>query len=468
MFDFGMTIGGHQVAAQENFAVTNPATGEILARVPNATVDDLDRAVAAARVAYKGWSRKSHAERQAILRDLAAKLEGRAPELAKLLTQENGKPLGGIGSQFEVGGAVAWTGYTASLDLPVKVLQDNDEGRIELHRKSLGVVGSITPWNWPLIIAIWHVMPTLPAGNTVVIKPSPFTPLSTMLAVQIMNEVLPAGVLNVVTSNDQIANIGAAMSRHPDIAKIVFTGSTATGQKVMEGAASTLKRLTLELGGNDAGIVLPDADPKAIAEGLFWGCFLNTGQTCAALKRLYVHESIHDQVADALVAVTRSMGMGNGLEEGMVMGPLTTPMQHEKVSQFVAAGVAEGKVLLGGESGEGQFFNPTIITELTNANPLVSEEQFGPAVPIIRYKDVDEAIEMANAYEVGLGGSVWSSDPVRAKEVALQMECGSVWINKHGALQPNAPFGGVKRSGIGVEFGEEGLFENTDIQVLHG
>ena len=462
-----MTIGGRQVAGQESFAVLNPATGAVLGQVSNATLDDLDRAVAAAKAAYRSWSKVPYAERQAVIGKLAGKLEERAPELARLLTQENGKPLGGLGSQFEVGGAVAWTGYTAQLGLPVKVLQDNEQGRIELHRKPLGVVASITPWNWPLIIAIWHIMPALLAGNTVVIKPSPFTPLSTMLAVQIMNEVLPAGVLNVVTSDDQIANIGAAMARHPDVAKIVFTGSTATGQKVMEGAASTLKRLTLELGGNDAGIVLPDADPQAIAEGLFWGCFLNTGQTCAALKRLYVHESIHDQVAAALVDVTRKMGMGNGLDEGNVMGPLTTPMQHEKVLRFVEAGKAEGKVLLGGESGEGQFFNPTIITELSNDNPLVAEEQFGPAIPIIRYTDVDEAIAMANAYDVGLGGSVWSADPARAKDVALQMECGSVWINKHGALAPNAPFGGVKKSGIGVEFGEEGLFENTDIQVVH-
>ena len=462
-----MTIGGRQVAARETFAIRNPATGEVLGQVPNATPDDLDQAVAAARAAYRGWSRKPHAERQAIIASLAAKLEARAADLARLLTQENGKPLGGLGSRFEVGGAVAWTGYTATLQMPVKVLQDNEQGRIELHRKPLGVVASITPWNWPLIIAIWHIMPALLAGNTVVIKPSPFTPLSTMLAVQIMNETLPTGVLNVVTSNDEVANIGAAMARHPDIAKIVFTGSTATGQKVMEGAASTLKRLTLELGGNDAGIVLPDADPQAIAEGLFWGCFLNTGQTCAALKRLYVHDSIHDQVAEALVDVTRKMGMGNGLDEGNVMGPLTTPMQHEKVSRFVAAGAAEGRVLLGGESAGGQFFQPTIITGLTNANPLVSEEQFGPAVPIVRYGDVEEAIEMANAYDVGLGGSVWSSDPARAREVAMRMECGSVWINRHGALQPNAPFGGVKRSGLGVEFGEEGLFENTNIQVIH-
>jgi len=468
MLDMGMTIGGQQVPATDSFAVYNPATGAVVGNAPNASLDDLDRAVASAKAAFKSWSRKPHAERQQIVGSLARRLDARSADLAALLTQENGKPLGGLGSQFEVGGAVAWTGYTATLDLPVKVLQDNDEGRVELHRRSLGVVGSITPWNFPLIISIWHMMPAILSGNTVVIKPSPFTPLSTMLAVQIMNEVLPAGVINVVTSDDQGTNIGAAMSQHPDIAKIVFTGSTATGEKIMAGAAPTLKRLTLELGGNDAGIVLPDVDPEAIAESLFWGAFINSGQVCAAMKRMYVHDSVHDAVCEALVNVARNMPMGNGGDEGVVLGPLTTQLQHEKVSRFVASGAAEGKVLMGGTPGVGQFFNTTIISELDNSNELVREEQFGPALPVIRYSDVDHALEMANEFNVGLGGSVWGADTDRAKEIAMQMECGSVWINNHAALSPIAPFGGLKKSGIGVEFGQEGLHENTDIQVIFG
>lgn len=466
MLDLGMTIGGHQVAGQESFAVFNPATGLVVGKVANATIDDLDRAVAAAKAAYPAWSALPDEERQKAIGALAQSLETRASDLAQLVTQEQGKPLAGLGSNFEVGGAVAWTGYTSSLEMPIKVLQDNDEGRVELHRKSLGVVGSITPWNWPLMIAIWHIMPALRAGNTVVIKPSPFTPLSTMLAVQIMNEVLPAGVLNVVTSDDQGPSIGAAMAQHPDIRKIVFTGSTPTGEKIMAGASNTMKRLTLELGGNDAGIILPDVDPKAIAEGLFWGAFINTGQTCACMKRMYVHDSVHDAVCDALVELAKAMPMGNGLDDGVLLGPLTTPDQHAKVSRLVAAGAADGTVLLGGDAGEGQFFNTTLIADLDNSNPLVAEEQFGPALPIIRYSDVDEALEMANASDAGLGGSVWSSNPDTAKALAMQMECGSVWINKHGAIQPNAPFGGTKKSGIGVEFGEEGLLENTDIQVV--
>jgi len=234
----------------------------------------------------------------------------------------------------------------------------------------------------------------------------------------------------------------------------------------MQGAATTMKRLTLELGGNDAGIVLPDVDPKAIAEGLFWGAFINTGQTCAAMKRLYVHEDVHDAVVAELVNVAKAMPMGNGMDDGVLMGPLTTPFQHEKVSRLVASAADVGTVQLGGASGEGQFFETTIVTDLPDDHPLVTEEQFGPAVPVLRYSDIDDALARANATDAGLGGSIWTNDMDKAKSLALRMETGTVWINKHGAIQPNAPFGGVKKSGIGVEFGDEGLMENTDIQVI--
>lgn len=466
MHDLQMTIGGRQIAGPTRFEVHDPATGECIGRVPNAGLAELDAAVAAAKSAFPRWSVLPDAQRQAVLSRLADLLEANAEELARLVTQEQGKPLAGPGSRFEAGAAVAWARYTAGLVMPVKVLQDNDQGRVELHRRPLGVVGSITPWNWPLMIAIWHILPALRAGNTVVIKPSPFTPLSTLRAVQVMNEALPPGVLNVVTSDDQGDNLGAAMARHPDIRKIVFTGSTATGERVMAGAAATMKRLTLELGGNDAGIVLPDANPKAIAEGLFWGAFINAGQTCAAMKRLYVHDSLHDAVCDALVDFARRMPVGNGMKDGVLLGPLTTAAQHEKVTRLVDAGRREGRVLLGGESLGGQFFATTLISDLSPTHPLVTEEQFGPVLPILRYTHLEDAIAMANASDAGLGGSVWGSDRDRALEVALQLECGSVWINRHGAVQPDAPFGGLKKSGLGVEFGEEGLFENTDIQVV--
>ncbi|MBL0371143.1 aldehyde dehydrogenase family protein [Rhizobium sp. KVB221] len=466
MKQYSATIGGKPVSGADAFVVANPSTGAEAGRAPNLGQADLDAAVAAANAAFPSWSAKSDEQLQAACAAVTEKIQQHAEELAEIITLEQGKPLNGLGSRWEMGGAAAWAGYTTGLSLPVKVLQDNEQGRLELHRKPVGVVGSITPWNFPVMIAIWHVMPALRTGNTVVIKPSPHTPLSTLRLVEIINEVLPPGVVNVVTGDDKAFNLGAAMSAHPGIRKIVFTGSCGTGQKIMQSAASTMKRLTLEMGGNDAAIVLPDADPQAIAEGLFWGAFINNGQTCAAMKRLYVHESIHDAVCDALVAFARNIPVGDGMNESSILGPIQNRMQFDKVSRLVADAAKRGKVLLGGQAGKGLFYPPTIVSGLSNGDPLVDEEQFGPALPVIAYSNVEDAIAMANDSENGLGGSVWSSDIEAAKKVAGRMQCGSVWINKHGAIQPNAPFGGVKASGLGVEFGEEGLEEYTDIQVI--
>ncbi|MFZ0100588.1 MAG: aldehyde dehydrogenase family protein [Gemmobacter sp.] len=466
MHDFDLMIGGSTYKTAHRFEVINPATGKPAGTAPNASAADLDAAVAAAKTAFATWSQTSDADRQAACGAVAAVLGDHAEELAVLITAEQGKPLNGLGSRWEMGGAQAWAGFTAGLSLPVKVLQDDNTGRVELHRKPLGVVGSITPWNFPVLIAVWHILPALRTGNTVVVKPSPLTPLATLRAVELMNTVLPAGVVNIVTGDDQGVNLGAAMSAHPDIRKIVFTGSCATGQKVMQSAAATMKRLTLELGGNDAGIVLPDADPAAIAEGLFWGAFINNGQTCAAMKRLYVHDSIHDAVCEALVAYAAKIPVGNGSEEGSVLGPIQNRMQFDKVSRLVADAAKRGEVLMGGAPGDGLFFPPTIIAGLKNGDPLVDEEQFGPALPVIRYSDIDDAIASANDSANGLGGSIWTSDLEAGRKLALRMECGSVWINKHGAIQPNVPFGGVKSSGLGVEFGDEGLAEYTDLQAV--
>lgn len=466
MKHFALLIEGAAAETSRYADVLNPSTGAVVGKMPVATMADGERAIASAKAAFPGWAAKTSAERAEVVAAIAAKIEDNAEDLAQLLTLEQGKPLGGIGSRFEIGGAVAWTRYTASLDLPVEVIQDTPEGRVELHRKPIGVVASITPWNWPVMIACWHIMPAIRSGNTVVIKPSPNTPLSTIRLVELINEVAPAGVVNVITGEN---DLGALLTSHPDIGKVVFTGSTPTGRKVMESASATLKRLTLELGGNDAGIVLPDADPKAIAEGLFWGAFINNGQTCAALKRLYVHDSLYDGVCDALVAYAANIKTGDGMAEDSMLGPLQNRMQFDIVSSFVRDAVAKGaRVLTGGTPGNGPgFFYPvTLVADIDHGTDLVDKEQFGPALPIIRYSDVDEVIARANDSDNGLGGSVWSSDIEKAKAVAARLECGSVWINNHGAIQPNAPFGGVKQSGVGVEFGIEGLKEMTTTQSL--
>ena len=468
MMNYPLIINGYSITTTDTFEIRNPSTGQLVGEAPSATEAQLDAAVKAADKAFVKWRDTSNEERSQACHAIAGKIEENADELARLLTQEQGKPLNGLGSRFEVGGAQAWAHYTADLDLPVEVLQDDNEGRVEMHRKPIGVVGSITPWNWPLLIAIWHIVPAVRSGNSVVIKPSPYTPLATIRLVQLINEVLPAGVVNCVTGQD---TLGSAMTAHKGIGKIIFTGSCATGKKVMANASETLKRLTLELGGNDAGIVLPDADPKQIAEGLFWGAFINGGQTCAALKRLYVHDSIYEDVCTELTSFAKTMPMGDGLNEDNVLGPIQNKMQYDKVSRLVKDAVdGGGRVLLGGEangSGPGYFFPVTLIADVDHGVPLVDEEQFGPALPIIKYSDVDAVVEKANDNPNGLGGSVWSQDTEKAKDIAKRLECGSVWINKHGAIQPNAPFGGVKSSGIGVEFGKEGLAEYTDIQVIY-
>ncbi len=466
MAQFNLVIGGKAVATAAHAEVMNPSTGDLVGLMPLASRDDLNAAVAAAKLAFEGWKNTPDSERAEACRAMAAIIETNAEELAQLLTREQGKPLGGLGSRFEIGGALAWTRHTAELNLPIEVLQDTPEGRVELHRKPLGVVASITPWNWPVMIACWHIMPAVQAGNTVIIKPSPQTPLSTIRLVELINQVLPAGVVNVITCDNQT---GALLTTHPDVAKVTFTGSTATGRKIMSGASDTLKRLTLELGGNDAGIVLPDADPKAIAEGLFWGAFINSGQTCAALKRLYVHDSIYDETCEALTNYARNIPVGDGLDPNSALGPVQNKNQFEIVRSYVDDAKAKGgRVLLGGEAagGAGYFYPVTLVADVDHGCKLVDLEQFGPALPIIRYSTVEEAIAKANDSPAGLGGSVWGSDIAAARAVASRLECGSVWINKHGAIQPNAPFGGVKQSGFGVEFGEEGLKEFTTIQTV--
>ncbi|MBL4801854.1 MAG: aldehyde dehydrogenase family protein [Emcibacter sp.] len=469
--DYNLYINGESVPTENHMDIFNPANGELLGKCPVATRDQLNMAVAAAAEAFKTWRNVSDADRKAACHAIGQILEENAEELAKLLTEEQGKPLNGVGSRFELGGCQGWTHYTADLELPVEVIQDNEEGRVELHRNPLGVIGSITPWNWPLMIAIWHVIPAIRTGNTVVIKPSPFTPLSTLRMIELIGSVLPKGVLNVVSGTDEL---GQMMSEHEDIQKIVFTGSCATGSKVMASAAPTLKRLTLELGGNDAGIVLPDVDAKAIAQGLFWGAFINGGQTCAALKRLYVHEDVYDDVCAALTDFAKSMPVGNGLDENVVLGPVQNKMQYDKVKRLVDNAVDNGaRVLLGAdpddraENGKGFFYPVTLLADVSDGLPIVDEEQFGPALPIIKYSDIDDAIARANDSDNGLGGSIWTNDMAQAKALATRLECGSVWINKHGMLQPNVPFGGVKGSGIGVEFGVDGLKEYTTIQAVY-
>jgi acyl-CoA reductase-like NAD-dependent aldehyde dehydrogenase len=464
MKDFPLLIGGRLVDGEMTMDVINPASEEKVASCSRASKTQLDQAVAAAKAAFPGWSKTPIAERKAVIAKIAGVIEANAAELARLLTQEQGKPIGD--ATFEVYGAAAFFKYFTMLDLPVKVIEDSDKKRVEAHRRPLGVVGAITPWNFPLILMAFKVPAALLAGNTVVLKPAATTPLATLKLGALIKDVVPAGVVNVIAdAND----LGGALTAHPDVRKVSFTGSTATGKKVMANAADALKRITLELGGNDAAIVLDDVDPKATAPKIFQGAFQNNGQVCIAVKRVYAHEKIYDALCSELASLADAAVIGDGLEQGTQIGPLQNKMQYEKVKELLDDAKKHGKVIAGGVVPDrpGYFIRPTIVRDVADGTRIVDEEQFGPVLPVIKFNDAEDALKRANASPWGLGGSVWSSDTDKAYKLAERMDSGTVWVNHHADLAPNIPFGGAKQSGMGIELGEEGLAEFTQLQVIN-
>ncbi|WP_344827080.1 aldehyde dehydrogenase family protein [Actinocorallia longicatena] len=459
-----MTIGGEDVPAKDVFDVVDPATGEVHAQAPDCSPEQLDAAFAAAEAAYGSWRRDEDARRAALHAAGDLLLAG-AGDLAPILVGEQGKPL--KEATFEIIGAGVWLKHFADLPMPRQVIRDDDAAFVEVVRRPMGVVAAITPWNFPLILACWKIAPALLAGNTMVLKPSPFTPLTTLRVGELFRDVLPAGVLNVVSGRDPL---GAHMTVHPVPRKITFTGSVATGKRVAASAADDLKRVTLELGGNDPAIVLPDADPAAIAAKLFGAAFQNNGQVCSAIKRVYVPESLHDELVEALADQAARTKVGPGLEEGVTHGPLNNRPQFERVAGLVADALSGGaRAVTGGKpvDGPGYFFEPTLLTGVEDGSRIVDEEQFGPALPIVKYTSLDEAVARANGTHFGLSGSVWGTDTERAAAVADELECGTAWVNTHLALHPAQPFGGFKWSGIGVENGTWGLEGFTEVQVRH-
>ncbi len=464
MSEFSLLIDGQMVPGALSMPVLNPATEEVVSECPRASKDQLNLAVAAAKRAFPQWSELPIDKRREYVVKMADVIAANVNELAHLLTSEQGKPLGD--ATAEVLGMEGFFRYLGSLDLPMRIIENSEGRRVEAHRRPLGVIGAIIPWNYPLLILAFKLPSALLAGNTLVVKPAPTTPLSTLRFAELVKDVLPRGVLNVITDANEL---GDELTKHPDIRKISFTGSTATGQKVMASAAQTLKRITLELGGNDAGIVLDDVDPKKVAPGIFEGAFQNSGQVCLAIKRLYVHESVYDEICDELVAIANNTVVDDGLKQGTKLGPLQNKMQYEKVKGFLDDARKNGNVIAGGNVVDrpGYFVQPTIVRDIKEGSKLVDEEQFGPVLPVIKYSDSDDVIRRANATNYGLGASVWSSDLDRAHKVASRIEAGTVWINKHLDMAPHIPFGGAKQSGMGVEFAEEGLAEFTQLQIIN-
>jgi len=465
MSNYQMLIGGKMVDGDLSMDVINPATEQVIARCPRASLAQLDAAVAAARAAFPVWSAMSMDARRAALVTAADTIEANAADIARILTQEQGKPL--AAALEETYGAAAFFRYFAAMDLPGEVLADDDTRRVEVRYRPLGVVGAIVPWNYPLILAAFKIPPALLAGNTIVVKPAGTTPLATLHLGRLLATAFPVGVFNVIAdAND----LGAEMTRHAGIDKISFTGSTATGAKVMAGAAATLKRVTLELGGNDAAIVLDDVDVKAVAPKLFASAFTNSGQVCIAVKRLYVPDALYDALCSELAALADAAVVGNGLDEGTQFGPLQNRMQFERVKELLEDARRHGKVIAGGQvanPGEGFFIRPTIVRDINDGTRLVDEEQFGPVLPVIRYGSIDDAVARTNSSPYGLGGSVWSSNSARAHAVAERIESGTVWVNKHLDLTPDVPFAGCRQSGVGTELGMDGLREFTQRRVIN-
>jgi acyl-CoA reductase-like NAD-dependent aldehyde dehydrogenase len=459
-----MTINGEAAATDDGFDVLNPATNDAFATAPSCSPDQLDAAMKAAATAFPLWRSDESARREA-MRAAADALAAHVEALTPVLTAEQGKPLNEAAIEL-AGAAYAFTFY-ADLELPLEVLKDDGEVRVEVLRKPLGVVAAITPWNFPAAIACWKIAPALLAGNTVVLKPSPYTPLASLGVGEALRGVLPDGVLNVVTGGD---DLGEWMTGHALPRKVSFTGSIAAGMKVAASAGADLKRVTLELGGNDPAILLDDIEPAAVAKSIFRSAFANNGQICTAVKRVYVHERVHDELVDTLAALARSRRVGDGTAPETQLGPINNRPQFHRVASLVDEALAVGATAAAGGraiEGPGNFYEPTILVGATDGTRVVDEEQFGPALPVVAYLETDEVIARANASHYGLGGSVWSADPTRAAEVAEQLECGTAWVNSHGGDDPNLPFGGTKWSGLGVENGVWGVRDLTEMQVLH-
>jgi acyl-CoA reductase-like NAD-dependent aldehyde dehydrogenase len=462
--NYKLLIDGELVDGHATIDVINPATEKTIAACPVASREQLDAAVAAAKAAQKSWARTTLDERRKVLHAIADQIEGKREMLARVLTAEQGKPLGD--SYWEIDFLTSTIRYFCTLSLPMEVIEDSDTRRVEVHYRPLGVIAGIVPWNFPLGLIGNKLPPALLAGNSLILKPAPTTPLATLLLGALIADVTPKGLVNIIAdAND----LGDALTRHPDVDKISFTGSTLTGKKVMAAAAAGLTRVTLELGGNDPAIVLDDVDPKNAAAGVFQSSFANSGQVCVAIKRAYVHESIYDAFVDELTSLANSAIVGDGSQEGVRFGPIQNRRQYEKALGFLEIARRDGKITAGGTRSKtpGFFLRPTVVRDIDDGSPLVDEEQFAPILPVIRFNDDADAVRRANNSSLGLGASVWSGNIARAHAIATQIEAGTVWVNQHLDLGPSIPLSPAKQSGFGIEMSLDGLKDFSQMLVIN-
>jgi acyl-CoA reductase-like NAD-dependent aldehyde dehydrogenase len=461
---FVMMIGGRARPGAAQRDILNPATAEVVARAPDCSADELDQAVAAARAAFATWRDVPIGERQAKVAGIAKILIANKEELAHIFTLEMGRPR--PGAEAEVLGAAQRAEGAATIAPETRIVPSAPDRRVEIRRVPLGVVACIIPWNFPLLLAVQKIAPALVAGCTVVVKPSPFTPLTMLRLAELLGDLFPPGVLNVVSGGD---TLGPMLTAHPGIDKISFTGSTATGKKVMESASRTLTRVTLELGGNDPAIVMPDVDIATVVPKLFWGAFYNSAQFCLATKRLYIHEDIYAPLSSALVDYARGVAMGNGMDEGVMLGPIQNAPQYRRVAALVEAARQRGlNFLFEGARPEasGYFIPVTIIDNPPEDDPVVTDEAFGPVLPLLKFSDIDDVVARANASPYGLGASIWCRDGALADAIATRIDAGTIWINEIHQSGPFLTIAGRKQSGIGVENGIDGMLEYTAVKAV--
>jgi acyl-CoA reductase-like NAD-dependent aldehyde dehydrogenase len=461
---YRLLIDGALVEGAATIDVVNPATGRPFATAPRADAAQMEQAVASARRAFPGWARTAWADRQALLGAIADGLAARIEPFAALLTREQGKTL--AESRFEMESVIAAFRHFATLELAPRVLRDTASDRIVEYRHPLGVVAAIVPWNYPLLMLALKMAPALLAGNTLIAKPAPTTPLATLRLGEMLAGMVPPGVFQILTDE---GDLGALLAAHPGIDHVSLTGSTATGRKVMAAAAANLKRLVLELGGNDAALLLADADVERAAGAIFGSAMANAGQVCFAIKRVYAPRAMVDPLCEALARRAAGAVVGDGMAAGTTLGPVQNRAQFDRLRALLDETRQEGRIVAGGEAlaGEGYFIAPTIVRDLPDEARLVREEQFGPILPVLGYDDLDDAIARINASDYGLGGSVWTRDVGRGIAVASRIESGTVWVNKAIDLPFDIPVGGVKQSGIGRQQGIEGLEEFTQARIVN-
>ncbi|OHD03083.1 MAG: aldehyde dehydrogenase [Sphingopyxis sp. RIFCSPHIGHO2_01_FULL_65_24] len=462
--DYTLTIDGAAVDTATRVDVINPATGKVFASAPCAGQAELDLAVAAATRALPAWKALGWEGRRDLLVKAAKAIEPQLDQFTALFVAEQGRPTALAKGEVQMG--AWWLKSVARQDLPNEVVEDSDTRQVIVKHEPLGVVAAIVPWNFPFLLAMWKIAPALLAGNTMVLKPSPYTPLCSLKLAELWRDILPAGVYNVISGDDAL---GPLMTAHPGFAKISFTGSTATGKRVMEAASRDLKRITLELGGNDAAIVLPDVDVAEVAPKLFFGSFYNSAQVCIATKRLYIHDDIYDEMLGAFHRLAKEAVVGDGAQQGVQYGPVQNRAQYDRVRGLIDDAHAEGLTLLQGADvpeGDGYFIPITLVDNPPEDAAVVTEEAFGPILPLLRFSDIDDVVARANNCDYGLAGAVWSKDIDAAVAVADRMETGTVWINDNFQNGPHIPFAGAKQSGFGVENGAEGLREYTFPKVI--